>query len=132
VARLPKKTAPHAKLDRGRLSGHSLHRGLLTNACDGQEWLRDVMCQSRHVQIGTALSHMEDAEIWHDNIAEAVFARKQGTPSAPNHIRSRTGAVAICSRISVRRHSSGPQGWGSHAPQQLTIRTRANQERFPP
>jgi hypothetical protein len=44
--------------------------------------MRDVMHQSRHVQLEPALSYMEDAEIWRDNIGEGVFTRRQGIPSA--------------------------------------------------
>jgi integrase len=75
VARLLKKTALNAGLDPSSFSGHSLRRGLLTDAGDRREQLRDVMRQSRHVKVETALGYMEDAEIWRDNITEGVFAR---------------------------------------------------------
>jgi integrase len=75
VARLLKKAALQAGLDPARFSGHSLRRGLLTDAGDRQEQLRDVMRQSRHVKVETALGYMEDAEIWQNNITRGVFAR---------------------------------------------------------
>jgi integrase len=75
VARLLKKTALQAGLDPARFSGHSLRRGLLTDAGDRQEHLRDVMRQSRHAKVETALAYMEDAEIWQNNITEGVFRR---------------------------------------------------------
>jgi len=43
-------------------AGHPLRRGFLTDAGDRQEQLRDVMLQSRHVKVETALGYMEDAE----------------------------------------------------------------------
>jgi integrase len=75
VARLLKKAALQAGLDPARFSGHSLRRGLLTDAGDRQEQVRDVMRQSRHVKVETALGYMEESEIWRDNITEGVFAR---------------------------------------------------------
>jgi integrase len=74
VARLLKKTALYAGLDPARFSGHSLRRGLLTDAGDRREQLRDVMRQSRHAKVETALGYMEESEIWRDNITEGVFA----------------------------------------------------------
>ena len=74
VARLLKQAARQAGLDPARFSGHSLRRGLLTDAGDRQETLRDVMRQSRHVKVETALGYMEDAEIWQNNITRGVFA----------------------------------------------------------
>jgi integrase len=74
VARLLKQAARQAGLDPARFSGHSLRRGLLTDAGDRQEQLRDVMRQSRHVKVETALGYMEDAEIWQNNITKGVFA----------------------------------------------------------
>jgi hypothetical protein len=73
VARLLKKAALQAGLDPARFSGHSLRRGLLTDAGDRREQLRDVMRQSRHVKVETALGYMEDAEIWQNT--GGVFAR---------------------------------------------------------
>jgi integrase len=74
VARLLKQAALQAGLDPTRFSGHSLRRGLSTDAGDRQETLRDVMRQSRHVKVETALGYMEDAEIWQNNITRGVFA----------------------------------------------------------
>jgi hypothetical protein len=51
VARLLKQAARQAGLDPARFSGHSLRRGLLTDAGDRREQLRDVMRQSRHVKV---------------------------------------------------------------------------------
>ena len=64
-----------AGLDPAGFSGHSLRRGLLTDAGDRQENLRDVMRQSRHVKVETALGYMADSEIWQNNITAGVFAR---------------------------------------------------------
>jgi hypothetical protein len=75
VARLLKKAALQAGLDPAGFSGHSLRRGLLTDAGDRQEHLRDVMRQSRHVKVETALGYMADSEIWQNNITAGVFAR---------------------------------------------------------
>ena len=75
VARLLKQAARQAGLDPARFSGHSLRRGLLTDAGDRQEQLRDVMRQSRHAKVETALGYMADAEIWQHNITAGVFAR---------------------------------------------------------
>jgi integrase len=80
VARLLKKAALQAGLDPARFSGHSLRRGLLTDAGDRQEPLRDVMRQSRHVKVETALGYMADAEIWQNNITRGVFGRRLGSP----------------------------------------------------
>jgi predicted transcriptional regulator len=74
VARLLKKAALQAGLDPAGFAGHSLRRGLLTDAGERQEPLRDVMRQSRHVKVETALGYMEDAEIWQNNITAGVFA----------------------------------------------------------
>jgi site-specific recombinase XerD len=75
VARLLKQAALQAGLDPARFSGHSLRRGLLTDAGDRQEPLRDVMRQSRHVKVETALGYMAESEIWQNNITAGVFAR---------------------------------------------------------
>jgi len=80
VTRLLKKAALQAGLDPARFSGHSLRRGLLTDAGDRQEQLRDVMRQSRHVKVETALGYMEDAEIWQNNITAGVFGRRLRSP----------------------------------------------------
>jgi integrase len=74
VARLLKQAARQAGLDPARFSGHSLRRGLLTDAGDRQEPLRDVMRQSRHVKVETALGYMAESEIWQNNITRGVFA----------------------------------------------------------
>jgi integrase len=74
VARLLKQAARQAGLDPVRFSGHSLRRGLLTDAGDRQEPLRDVMRQSRHVKVETALGYMAESEIWQNNITRGVFA----------------------------------------------------------
>jgi hypothetical protein len=64
--------------DRGSYFQHQVgapRRPALTDAGDRQEQLRDVMRQSRHVKVETALGYMEDAEIWQNNITAGVFAR---------------------------------------------------------
>jgi integrase len=73
VARLIKQACRHAGLDPARFSGHSLRRGLLTNAGDLQLPLVDVMRQSRHKSVDTAMGYIEDGDAWRNNITEPVF-----------------------------------------------------------
>jgi integrase len=49
-------SAAQAGLDPARFSGHSLRRGLLTETGDRQLPLIDLMRQSRHVSVQTALT----------------------------------------------------------------------------
>ena len=79
VARLIKQAGALAGVDPRRLSGHSLRRGLLTTAGDLQLPLIDLMRQSRHKSVDTALGYIEAADIWRNNITEPVFGgRKPG------------------------------------------------------
>jgi integrase len=73
VARLIKQACLNAGLDPERFSGHSLRRGLLTNAGDLQLPLVDVMRQSRHKSVDTAMSYIEAGDAWRNNITEPVF-----------------------------------------------------------
>jgi integrase len=73
VARLMKQACELAGLDASRFSGHSLRRGLLTAAGDLQLPLFDVMRQSRHVSVETAMTYMESGDSWRNNITERVF-----------------------------------------------------------
>jgi len=73
VARLIKQACPHASLDLKKFSGHSLRRGLLTNAGDLQLSLVDVMRQLRHKSADTAMRYIEDGDAWRNNITEPVF-----------------------------------------------------------
>lgn len=70
VARLLKQAALGAGLDPSRFSGHSLRRGLLTDAGDRQLNLVDVMRHSRHRKVETALGYIEAADRWRNNITE--------------------------------------------------------------
>ena len=78
VARLIKQACEHAGLDPDKFSGHSLRRGLLTHAGDLQLPLVDVMRQSRHKSVDTAMGYIEVGDAWRNNITEPVF--RPGTP----------------------------------------------------
>ena len=73
VARLIKQACSSAGLDASRFSGHSLRRGLLTAAGDLQLPLIDLMRQSRHRSVATALTYVEAGDAWRNNITEPVF-----------------------------------------------------------
>ena len=77
VARLIKQACGHAGLDPEKFSGHSLRRGLLTHAGDLQLPLVDVMRQSRHQSVDTALGYIEAGDAWRNNITEPVFRRER-------------------------------------------------------
>ena len=76
LARLIKQACLHAGLDPARFSGHSARRGLLTHAGDLQLPLIDLMRQSRHKSVETALGYIESADIWRNNITEPVFGKR--------------------------------------------------------
>ena len=76
VARLIKQACRDAGLDPEKFSGHSLRRGLLTHAGDLQLSLVDVMRQSRHQSVDTALGYIEAGDAWRNNITEPVFRRE--------------------------------------------------------
>jgi integrase len=80
VNRLLKQASLLAGLDPARFSGHSLRRGLLTEAGNRQLPLADLMRQSRHRSVATALTYLEAADAWHNNITEGVF--RNGAPPA--------------------------------------------------
>ena len=73
VARLMKQACVLAGLDPKKFSGHSLRRGLLTAAGDLQLPLVDLMRQSRHRSVHTALGYIESGDAWRNNITEPVF-----------------------------------------------------------
>ncbi len=73
VARMIKQACLHAGIDPARFSGHSLRRGLLTAAGDLQLPLVDLMRQSRHKSVDTALTYIEAGDAWRNNITEPVF-----------------------------------------------------------
>ena len=77
VARLMKQACTLAGLDPRKFSGHSLRRGLLTTAGDLQLPLVDLMRQSRHKSVDTALSYIESGDAWRNNITEPVFGGGQ-------------------------------------------------------
>ena len=79
VARLIKQACVLAGLDPGKFSGHSLRRGLLTTAGDLQLPLADLMRQSRHTSVATALGYIEAGDAWRNNITEPVFRGARGT-----------------------------------------------------
>jgi integrase len=73
VARLLKQAALLAGLDPAQFAGHSLRRGLLTAAGDLQLPLIDLMRQSRHRSVATALTYVEAGDAWRNNITAPVF-----------------------------------------------------------
>ncbi len=73
VARLIKQACALAGIDPRPFSGHSLRRGLLTTAGDLQLPIADLMRQSRHTSVATALSYIEAGDAWRNNITEPVF-----------------------------------------------------------
>jgi len=76
VARLVKGTAGRAGLDPGRYSGHSLRAGLATAAGDAGASLPDLMRQTRHKSTEVALGYLRPADLWRNNVTEAVFRTK--------------------------------------------------------
>ena len=74
VARLMKQACALAGVDPASFSGHSLRRGLLTTAGDLQLPLADLMRHSRHQSVATALTYIEAADAWRNNITAPVFA----------------------------------------------------------
>ena len=81
VARLMKQACVLAGLDPKKFSGHSLRRGLLTAAGDLQLPLVDLMRQSRHKSVHTALGYIESGDAWRNNITEPVFGGGHRTSS---------------------------------------------------
>jgi integrase len=79
VARLVKQACELAGLDPRQFSGHSLRRGLLTAAGDLQLPLVDLMRQSRHASVTTALSYIEAGDVWRNNITAGVFGQTAQT-----------------------------------------------------
>ena len=73
VNRLLKQAARAAGLDPARFSGHSLRRGLLTDAGDRQIPLVDLMRHARHKSVDAALGYIEAGDAWRNNITAGVF-----------------------------------------------------------
>jgi hypothetical protein len=95
-----------------RFSGHSLRRGLLTEAGDRQLPLIDLMRQSRHVSVQTALSYVEARDAWHNNITNPCSAPAPVAGPAVNVLfhEPRAGAFPSgtnCLRVSYRSATSG-------------------------
>ena len=76
VARQLKAAAARAGLDAAAFSGHSLRRGILTDAARRREYVPALMRHSRHAKVETLLGYMEAADIWQDNPTEGVFRPK--------------------------------------------------------
>jgi integrase len=83
VARLMKQASAAAGLDPQTFSGHSLRRGLLTAAGDLQLPLVDLMRQSRHRSVATALTYIDSSDLWRNNITEPVFASSRRNRDEP-------------------------------------------------
>jgi site-specific recombinase XerD len=77
VARLVKQAARDAGLDPERYSGHSLRAGLATAAGDAGAGLAELMRQTRHKSTEVTLGYLRPADLWRNNVTEAVF-RKDG------------------------------------------------------
>jgi site-specific recombinase XerD len=73
VARLVKQAALGAGLDPARYSGHSLRAGLATAAGDAGAGLAELMRQTRHKSTAVALGYLRPADLWRNNVTEAVF-----------------------------------------------------------
>ena len=73
VARLVKQAARDAGLDPERYSGHSLRAGLATAAGDAGAGLAELMRQTRHKSTEVALVYLRPADLWRNNVTEAVF-----------------------------------------------------------
>jgi integrase len=73
VARLVKQAALDAGLDPERYSGHSLRAGLATAAGDAGAGLAELMRQTRHKSTEVALGYLRPADLWRNNVTEAVF-----------------------------------------------------------
>ena len=78
VARLVKGAAGRAGLDPERYSGHSLRAGLATAAGDAGASLPDLMRQTRHKSTEVALGYLRPADLWRNNVTEAVFGMPKG------------------------------------------------------
>ena len=76
VARLMKQACEAVGLDPENFSGHSLRRGLLTDAGDRQIPLVDLMRHSRHTSVAIALGYIEAGDAWRNNITEGVFRNR--------------------------------------------------------
>jgi integrase len=85
VARLVKQAALDAGLDPERYSGHSLRAGLATAAGDAGAGLAELMRQTRHKSTEVALGYLRPADLWRNNVTEAVFgARQQRSEREPD------------------------------------------------
>jgi site-specific recombinase XerD len=78
VARLVKQAARDAGLDPERYSGHSLRAGLATAAGDAGAGLAELMRQTRHKSTEVALGYLRPADLWRNNVTEAVFRQNGG------------------------------------------------------
>ena len=81
VVRLIKQAAAAAGLDGEKFSGHSLRRGLLTAGGDNRAQLADLMRQSRHRSAQSVLGYIEPADLWRNNVTEAVFRPERAVTS---------------------------------------------------
>ena len=79
VARLVKSAAAAAGLEAEKYSGHSLRAGLATAAADQGAGLADLMRQTRHKSTEVALGYLRPADLWRNNVTEALFGARPAT-----------------------------------------------------
>src|SRR5262249_21831206 len=72
VARIVKRAARAAGLDRARYAGHSLRAGLATSAAAAGVEERAIMAQTRHRSVAVARRYIRDGSLFRGNAAAAV------------------------------------------------------------
>jgi integrase len=75
VVRLIKEVTTNAGLDPKIYAGHSLRAGLMTAAVESGGDISNAMRQSRHVSVQTAMGYFRPADLWRNNVTEALFRR---------------------------------------------------------
>jgi integrase len=73
LARVVKRAVAAAGLDEADFSGHSLRAGFLTAAARAGRRLEDIMRQSRHRSVATAVGYIRKAGAFEDNAAKGLL-----------------------------------------------------------
>jgi hypothetical protein len=73
VACIVKEFAEVAGLDPRQVAGHSARAGLVTEAAKRKKPLHKIMAQTGHVDPGTVLVCVRDAEMFEENAAEGLL-----------------------------------------------------------
>jgi hypothetical protein len=73
VACIVKEFAEVAGLDPAQVAGHSARAGLVTEAARRKKPLHKIMAQTGHVDPGTVLGYVRDAEVFEENAAEGLL-----------------------------------------------------------